>query len=174
MALVRTARDAGSPIKIVEAVVEINDRRKVQMAEKVIAACGGSVEGKTISVLGLTFKPNTDDMRDSPSLVVIPELQKAGASVRAYDPQGMKEAREMMDGVTYCDGPYETMKGADALVIVTEWNAFRALDLKRVKSLLSAPILVDLRNIYNVDEMRDAGFTYYSVGRIPVIEGEAS
>ena len=174
LALVRTARDAGSPIKIVEAVVEINDRRKVQMAEKVIAACGGSVEGKTISVLGLTFKPNTDDMRDSPSLVVIPELQKAGAAIRAYDPQGMKEARGMMEGVTYCDGPYETMEGADALVIVTEWNAFRALDMKRVKSLLSAPILVDLRNIYNVDEMRDAGFTYYSVGRMPVIVETAS
>jgi len=174
LALVRTARDAGSPIKIVEAVVEINERRKVQMAEKVITACGGSVEGKTISVLGLTFKPNTDDMRDSPSLVVIPELQKAGATIRAYDPQGMKEAREMMEGVTYCDGPYETMEGADALVIVTEWNAFRALDLKRVKSLLSAPILVDLRNIYNVDEMRDAGFTYYSVGRMPVNTVSAS
>ena len=105
---------------------------------------------------------------------MIPELQKAGAAIRAYDPQGMKEARGMMEGVTYCDGPYETMEGADALVIVTEWNAFRALDMKRVKSLLSAPILVDLRNIYNVDEMRDAGFTYYSVGRMPVIVETAS
>jgi UDPglucose 6-dehydrogenase len=171
LALVRTARDAGAPIRIVETVVDINERRKVLMSEKVIAACGGSVEGKTIAVLGLTFKPNTDDMRDSPSLIVIPELQKAGATIRAYDPQGMKEAREMMGEVTYCEGPYETMEGADALVIVTEWNAFRALDLKRVKTLLSAAIMVDLRNIYNAEEMREAGFTYYSIGRSPVIVG---
>jgi UDPglucose 6-dehydrogenase len=171
LALVRTARDAGAPIRIVETVVDINERRKVQMSEKVIAACGGSVDGKTIAILGLTFKPNTDDMRDSPSLVVIPELQKAGAAIRAYDPQGMKEARELMGEVTYCEGPYETMEGADALVIVTEWNAFRALDLKRVKSLLSAPIMVDFRNIYNVEELREAGFTYYSIGRSPVIAG---
>ncbi|MFT5438491.1 MAG: UDPglucose 6-dehydrogenase, partial [Alphaproteobacteria bacterium] len=161
----------GAPIRIVETVVDINERRKVQMSEKVIAACGGSVDGKTIAILGLTFKPNTDDMRDSPSLVVIPELQKAGAAIRAYDPQGMKEARELMGEVTYCEGPYETMEGADALVIVTEWNAFRALDLKRVKSLLSAPIMVDFRNIYNVEELREAGFTYYSIGRSPVIAG---
>lgn len=172
LALVRTARDAGAPIRIVETVVDINERRKVQMSEKVIAACGGSVDAKTIAVLGLTFKPNTDDMRDSPSLVVIPELQKAGATIRAYDPQGMKEAREMMGEVIYCEGPYETMEGADALVIVTEWNAFRALDLKRVKMLLSAPIMVDLRNIYNVEEMREAGFTYYSIGRSPVTAGQ--
>jgi UDPglucose 6-dehydrogenase len=173
LALVRTARDSGSPIRIVETVVDINDRRKIQMSEKVIEACGGSVDGKTIAVLGLTFKPNTDDMRDSPSLVVVPKLQKAGATVRAYDPQGMKEAREMLDGVVFCDGPYETMEGADALVIVTEWNAFRALDLKRVRTLLSSPVLVDLRNIYNPEEMREAGFTYYSIGRSPVI-AEAS
>jgi UDPglucose 6-dehydrogenase len=171
LALVRTARGAGAPIRIVETVVDINERRKVQMSKKVIAACGGSVDGKTIAILGLTFKPNTDDMRDSPSLVVIPELQKAGAAIRAYDPQGMKEARELMGEVTYCEGPYETMEGADALVIVTEWNAFRALDLKRVKSLLSAPIMVDFRNIYNVEELREAGFTYYSIGRSPVIAG---
>jgi UDPglucose 6-dehydrogenase len=171
LALVRTARDAGAPIRIVETVVDINERRKAQMSEKVIAACGGSVNGKTIAILGLTFKPNTDDMRDSPSLVVIPELQKAGAAIRTYDPQGMKEARELMGELTYCEGPYETMEGADALVIVTEWNAFRALDLKRVKSLLSAPVMVDFRNIYNVEELREAGFTYYSIGRSPVIAG---
>lgn len=165
LALVQTAKDAGAPIRIVETVVDINEKRKTQMAEKVVAACGGSVANKTVAVLGLTFKPDTDDMRDSPSLVIVPELQKAGASIQAYDPQGMKEAAHLFEDVVFCEGPYETMQGADVLVIVTEWNAFRALDFERVKSLLKTPILVDLRNIYNLEDMKRAGFTYYSVGR---------
>jgi UDPglucose 6-dehydrogenase len=171
LALVKTARDSGSPIRIVETVVDINESRKAEMARKVIDACGGSVAGKTIAVLGLTFKPNTDDMRESPSLVIVSNLQKAGASIRAYDPQGMKEAAALLDGVAFCKGPYETMEGADALLIVTEWNAFRALDMDRVKGLLRSPVLVDLRNIYNPREMEQAGFTYYSVGRAPAGAG---
>lgn len=168
LALVKTAQDSSAPIRIVETVLEINEARKGEMAEKVITACGGSVQGKTIALLGLTFKPNTDDMRDSPSLVIISKLQEAGATIRAYDPQGMEEAGTLVENVTFCSEPYETMDGADALVIVTEWNAFRALDLNRVRSLLSKPIMVDLRNIYNPREMEQAGFVYYSVGRRPI------
>ena len=171
LALVKTARDAGSPVHIVETVVEINETRKAAMAQKVVEACGGSVAGKAIAILGLTFKPNTDDMRDSPSLAIIASLMQDGAAIRAYDPQGMKEAAALLDGVTFCSGTYETMEGADALVIVTEWNAFRALDFKRVKSLLRNPVLVDLRNIYQPREMEQAGFTYFSVGRAPVGAG---
>lgn len=165
LALVHTARDVGAPLRIVEAVVEINDRRKKQMAERVIKACGGSLAGKTVAVLGVTFKPNTDDMRDSPSLDIIPAMQKAGASVRAFDPEGMTEAREMIEGVEWCEESYETMGGADALVIITEWNAFRGLDFERVKSLLNKPVLIDLRNIYNPDEMAAAGIDYHCLGR---------
>lgn len=169
LALVQTARDFDAPLKIIEAVVQVNEERKHQMADKIIAAAGGSVDGKTIAVLGLTFKPNTDDMRDSPSLAIVPALQQAGATVRAFDPQGMEEAREMLPGTVFCDDAYETMEGADALAIVTEWNEFRLLDLERVKGLLSAPLLVDLRNIYKPDEIIKAGFDYYSVGRDPVL-----
>ena len=165
LALVQTAKDAGAPIRIVETVVNVNKERKTKMVGKIIAACGGSVKDKTIAVLGLTFKPDTDDMRDSPSLVVVPELQKAGASIRAFDPKGMREAASLFEKVAFCDGPYETMQDADALVIVTEWNAFRALNLERVKGLLKTPTMVDLRNIYNLDDMRRAGFNYFSVGR---------
>ena len=165
LALVQTAKAAGSPIRIVETVVDINKERKTKMVEKIIAACDGSVADKRIAVLGLTFKPDTDDMRDSPSLVIIPELQKAGATIRAFDPKGMKEATRLFEKVSFFEGPYETMQGADALVIVTEWNVFRALDLERVKGLLKTPTLVDLRNIYNLDEMKRAGFNYFSVGR---------
>ena len=165
LALVQTAKEAGAPIRIVETVVDINEKRKTQIAGKVVAACGGSVADKTIAVLGLTFKPDTDDMRDSPSLVIVPELQKAGAKIQAFDPQGMKEAAHLFDDVVFCEGPYETMQGADVLVIVTEWNAFRALDFTRVKSLLKTPTLVDLRNIYNLDDMKREGFSYFSVGR---------
>lgn len=171
LALVKTARDANAPIRIVETVVSINEARKTAMADKVIEACDGSVEGKTIALLGLTFKPNTDDMRDSPSLAIIGALQKAGASIRAYDPQGMDEAATLLENVKFCEGTYETMEGADALVIVTEWNAFRALDLNRVKTLLTHPVLVDLRNIYNPREMELAGFVYHSVGRSPAGSG---
>jgi UDPglucose 6-dehydrogenase len=167
LALVKTARDSDAPIRIVETVVSINEARKTAMADKIIEACGGSVGGKTIAILGLTFKPNTDDMRDSPSLVIIEALQKTGAKIRAYDPQGIKEAATLLEDVTFCEGPYQTMEGADALVIVTEWNAFRALDLNRVKTLLTHPVMIDLRNIYNPGDMEQAGFEYYSVGRSP-------
>ena len=169
LALVQTAKDVGAPIRIVETVIDINKKRKTKMVEKIINACDGSVAAKTIAVLGLTFKPDTDDMRDSPSLVIVPELQKAGASIRAFDPKGMGEAADLFEKVLFFDGPYEMMEGADALVIVTEWNVFRALDLERVKKLLKTPTLVDLRNIYNLDEMKRAGFNYFSVGREAII-----
>ena len=165
LALVKTAQDFGSPIKIVEAVVEVNERRKLQMADKIIAACGGSVEGKKIAILGLTFKPNTDDMRDSPSLAIVPALVKGGANVHAFDPQGMDEARTMIEGIEWCDGAYEALDGADVVAIVTEWNEFRALDLERMKSTMAHPVMVDLRNIYNPDEMTAAGFDYHCIGR---------
>ncbi|WP_142848297.1 UDP-glucose/GDP-mannose dehydrogenase family protein [Telmatospirillum sp. J64-1] len=165
LALVRTARDKNSPLRIIETVVDINEQRKKRMADKIVAACGGSVAGKTVAVLGLTFKPNTDDMRDSPSLDIIPALQKQGALVRVFDPEGMNEARKLLSDIVYCDNAYDTMDGADALAILTEWNEFRALDLTRVKSLLKRPIMVDLRNIYNPADMAEAGFTYRCVGR---------
>jgi len=165
LALLRTAEQFGSPLRIVQSTVEVNDARKKRMAEKVIEACGGSVAGKTVAVLGLTFKPNTDDMRDAPSLEIVPALQRAGAAIRAFDPEGMDEAKKLLHDVTWCADGYAAMEGADALVIVTEWNEFRALDLPRVKSLLRAPVLVDLRNIYKPSEMAAAGFRYSSVGR---------
>jgi len=165
LALLKTSQDYEAPQRIVEAVVAINDQRKRAMGRKVIAACGGDVRGKTIAILGLTFKPNTDDMRDSPAISVIQTLQDAGATVRAYDPEGMEQAQKVLDNVTYCANAYEAMEGSDALAIVTEWDAFRALDLGRVKSLLSAPILVDLRNIYPRDMVEKAGFSYTAVGR---------
>ncbi|MTJ83125.1 MAG: UDP-glucose/GDP-mannose dehydrogenase family protein [Telmatospirillum sp.] len=165
LALVRTARDRGAPLRIIETVVAINDERKRKMADKVGAACGGSGKGRTIAILGLTFKPNTDDMRDSPSLEIVPALQQAGATVRAFDPEGMEEAKPLLGDVTFCENAYDTMKGADALVILTEWNEFRALDLDRVKSLLKKPVLVDLRNIYSPADMIAQGFHYTSIGR---------
>jgi UDPglucose 6-dehydrogenase len=149
----------------VETVVETNKQRKTRMAEKVIASCGGSVDGKTIAVLGLTFKPNTDDMRDSASLTIVPALQAAGADIRAYDPEGMDEAKKLLNDITWCDDAYETMEAADAIVIITEWNEFRALDLGRAKTLMRTPVMIDLRNIYTPAEMADAGFAYTSVGR---------
>lgn len=165
LALVRTAQDSGSPIKIVETVVSVNDDRKQRMADKVIRACGGSLTGKTVSVLGLTFKPNTDDMRESPSLDIVPALVEAGAEIRVFDPRGMEEARELIDGVTWCETSYDAVEGADVVAILTEWNEFRALDLDRVKSLMKRPCMVDYRNIYNPDEMAAAGFDYSCVGR---------
>jgi len=165
IALVNTAREAGAPTAIVEAVVGVNDRRKQSMAGRVIKACDGDVSGKTIAVLGVAFKPNTDDMRDAPSLDIIPALQQAGATVRAYDPEGMREAREMLDNVVWCEGTYETLEEADVVVIITEWNEFRGLDLSRVKSLLKQPVMVDLRNIYDPSDMKEAGFTYFGIGR---------
>ena len=146
-------------------MVEINDARKKKMADRVIAACGGSVAGKTIAVLGLTFKPNTDDMRDAPALDIIPRLQAEGARVRAFDPAGMGEAKALLENVEYADGPYQTLEGADAVAIVTEWDEFRALDLERLKTLMNTPIMVDMRNIYPPEEMTAAGVEYYSIGR---------
>ncbi len=168
LALARTAAQAGAPSRLVETVVDVNETRKRRMTERVIAACGGSVAGRTIAVLGLTFKPNTDDLRESPSLVILPALSEAGAEIRAYDPEGMAEARKLLPGVTFGDSAYEVMAGADALVILTEWNEFRALDPARVKSLMRRPVVVDLRNIYNPADMAAAGFSYTSVGRPPL------
>ncbi len=166
-ALVQTAHDAGAPVTLIERVVAINDDRKAAMADKIIEALSGSVAGKTIAVLGLTFKPNTDDVREAPSLVVVPRLREAGATIRAFDPEGMEEARPLLADVTWCEDSYEAMTGADAVVILTEWNEFRALDLARAKSLLAAPLMIDLRNIYSPDEMMRNGFDYISIGRSP-------
>lgn len=165
LALVRTATDAGSPVRLVETTVEINDARKKAMAERVLAAADGDLQGKTVALLGLTFKPNTDDMRDAPSLDVAPALIAAGATVQAFDPEGMKEAAHLLDGVVFKDGPYEAVEGADVVVILTEWDQFRALDLDRVKMLARQPVMVDLRNVYRPDDMRARGFRYTSIGR---------
>jgi UDPglucose 6-dehydrogenase len=164
LALVQTAQQLGAPSRIVEAVVAVNDRRKLEMAKKIETAFGG-VQGKTIAVLGLTFKPNTDDMRDAPSLVILPYLQKAGATIRAYDPEGCKEAAKHMQ-LDYRKDTYDALAGADGVVILTEWNEFRALDLPRVKAALKQPLMVDLRNIYRPAQMAEAGFRYTSVGRV--------
>jgi UDPglucose 6-dehydrogenase len=165
LALVRTAEAAGAPARIVETVVDVNDRRKARMADKIVDHLGGTVEGKTLAVLGVTFKPNTDDMREAPSLSIVPALRQAGATIRAHDPEGMEEAGKLLAGVTWCDDPYETLQGADALVILTEWNQFRNLDLGRIKQSLRQPVVIDLRNIYDPAEMRAQGFHYACVGR---------
>ncbi|WP_374306763.1 UDP-glucose/GDP-mannose dehydrogenase family protein [Methylocella sp.] len=164
-ALIKTAQDYDAPIRIVETVSAVNDQRKRAMARKVFAAFGGSARGKTIALLGLTFKPNTDDMRDSPAIAVVTALQDGGAKVHAYDPEGMEQAKLVLDGLTYFNDPYSCCAGADALVIVTEWDEFRALDLTRVKSLLTSPVMIDLRNIYDPAEMARRGFAYSDVGR---------
>jgi UDPglucose 6-dehydrogenase len=164
LALLRTSQDAGAPTRIVETVVDVNEARKKEMARKIVHAFGG-VSGKTIAVLGLTFKPNTDDMRDAPSLVILPMLQAEGARIHAYDPEGAKEAATLLPGVELCKDADKALDGADGVVILTEWNEFRALDLARVKSLLKRPLMVDLRNIYRPQLMAEAGFTYVSVGR---------
>jgi UDPglucose 6-dehydrogenase len=165
LALVKTARDANAPISLIEATVEFNDTRKRQMVDRVVAAVGGSVAGKTVAALGLTFKPNTDDMRDSPSLVILPELAKRGARVQAHDPVGIEEAQKLMPELRYCEDAYDAAAGADVLVILTEWNSYRALDLKRIKTLMKAANIVDLRNIYRPDEMAQLGYRYVSLGR---------
>lgn len=165
LALVKTAEDNGAPIRLIETTVAVNDTRKRAMARKVITAVGGDVRGKTIGVLGLTFKPNTDDMRDSPAIAIVQALQDAGAIVRGYDPEGMEAAKAVMPDITYCASAYDVAEGASAVVIVTEWNAFRALDLSRLKAKMEQPVLVDLRNIYREDEVTRAGFAYSSVGR---------
>jgi UDPglucose 6-dehydrogenase len=163
LALVQTAQELNAPTRIVEAVVAVNEARKLAMARKVEAAFGG-LAGKTIAVLGLTFKPNTDDMRDAPSLVIVPYLQAGGATIRAYDPEGAKEARKYLN-IELCHDTYEALEGADGVVILTEWNEFRALDFARVKAALKQPLMVDLRNIYRPGQMQEAGFRYISVGR---------
>ncbi|TDT99415.1 UDP-glucose dehydrogenase [Azorhizobium sp. AG788] len=166
LALTRTAQEAGTPLRIVETVVGVNDVRKLAMAKKVVNILGGDVRGKTAAVLGLTFKPNTDDMRESPAISIIHALLDRGMKIRAFDPEGMEEAKKVLPAdVAYASGPYEAADGADCLVIVTEWDAFRALDFERMRKLLKQPVLVDLRNIYRPDEMAALGFTYESVGR---------
>ncbi|WP_337996954.1 UDP-glucose/GDP-mannose dehydrogenase family protein [Oleispirillum naphthae] len=174
LALVRTAKDYGSPMRLIETTVDINDRRKKALTGRVAAAVGGVLAGKTVAVLGLTFKPNTDDMRDSASLDLVPGLLAAGARVRAFDPEGMAEAKPLLPPeVAYCADAYAAMEGADALVILTEWNAFRSLDLARVKALMAAPVMVDLRNIYDPREMTERGFAYSCVGRPVAASGTA-
>ncbi len=165
LALMRTAEEAGVPSRIVEAVVTVNEDRKRAMAGKIVTACGGDVEGRTLAVLGLTFKPNTDDMRDAPSLNIIPALQRAGARIRAYDPAGLDEAATLLSDIACCADAYDAMDGADAAIILTEWNAFRALDLRRMRGLLRRPLLIDLRNIYQPADLMAEGFTYISIGR---------
>ena len=165
LALLKTAEDFQTPQRIVEATVQVNDSRKRAMGRKVLKAMGGDARGKTVAVLGLTFKPETDDMRDAPSIAVVQALQDAGAKIRAYDPEGMELAKPLMPGVEMCDGPYVAAEGASALVIVTEWSEFRALDLNRMANVMTDKVLVDLRNIYPAREIAKAGFSYTGVGR---------
>jgi UDPglucose 6-dehydrogenase len=167
-ALLKTAQDHGVALRIVEAVASVNDQRKRAMARKVVAALDGSVRGKTVAVLGLTFKPNTDDTRDSPAIPLIAALQDQGATVRAYDPAGMEQAKPQLKGVQFCSGAYAAAEGAHAIVIATEWEQFRALDLNRLKTVMAQPVIVDLRNIYRADEMKRAKFKYVAVGRAGV------
>jgi UDPglucose 6-dehydrogenase len=165
LALIKTAQDHGTQLRVVETVVAVNDQRKRAMARKVVAAVGGSVRGKTVAVLGLTFKPNTDDTRDSPAIPLITALHDLGAVVRSYDPAGMGQVRAVLPTVTYCDSPYSAAESAAAIVIATEWGEFRSLDLVRLKSIMKRPVIVDLRNICNVDEMKRLKFQYLAVGR---------
>ena len=165
LALVTTARAAGAPLRIVETVVDVNTTRKRAMAERIIAVCDGTVAGKTIAILGLTFKPNTDDMRDAPSLDIVPALLAAGARIRAFDPEGLPEACALMPDILACEDAYDAMRGADAVVILTEWNEFRALDIARMKAALARPVMIDLRNVYSPEDMTAAGLHYVSVGR---------
>ncbi len=169
LALVKMAEDAGMRSRIVESVVLSNDLRKYRMTEKIVDTCGGYVSGKTIAILGLTFKPGTDDMRDSSSLVIIPELLNEGAKIKVYDPQGMNEAKKLLGGdIAWCANAYEAMEKADVLVLLTEWNEFMRLDLEKVKTLLKSPLIIDLRNIYKREEMKKAGIRYISIGRSAV------
>ena len=166
LALMRTAQDYGAPSRLVEATVAVNDARKSHMAMRVISACGGSVRGKTVAVLGLTFKPETDDMRDAPSLSIVARLAGDGATIRAFDPEGMQQAKPLLpDNVTYCRDAFDAAQGADALVVITEWNEFRALSPTRLRDAMRGRVLVDLRNVYDPVAMRQAGFQYHCVGR---------
>jgi UDPglucose 6-dehydrogenase len=165
LALAKTAQDYDSPVRLIETTIAVNDTRKRAMGRKVIAAAGGDVRGKKVAVFGLTFKPNTDDMRDSPAIAVVQTLQDAGAIISGYDPEGMENARQMMD-IEFASGPYQAAEGADVAVLVTEWNEFRALDLERLKSVMKSPILVDLRNVYRAREVEAHGFAYTGVGKV--------
>lgn len=165
LALMHTAREAGAPLTLVEAGVAFNEARKRQMADRILAALGDKPRGKRVAILGLTFKPNTDDMREAPSLTILPRLRAEGVEVLAHDPAGMAEARKLMPDITYCDEAYQTLAGADALVLLTEWNAYRAMDLGRMRALMRHPLVIDLRNVYRSREMRKAGFDYLSLGR---------
>jgi UDPglucose 6-dehydrogenase len=165
LALIKTAQDHGTQLRIVETVSAVNEQRKRTMARKVVAALGGSIRGKTIAVLGLTFKQNTDDTRDSPALPLITALQDLGADVRSYDPAGMEQAKPKLPSVIYCSSSYEAATGADAVVIATEWEQFRALDLTRLREVMAQPLIIDLRNVYRPEEMKRANFRYVSVGR---------
>ena len=165
LALLKTAEDFQAPLRIVEAVVKVNDSRKRAMGRKIIQALGGDARGRTVALLGLTFKPNTDDMRDAPSLAIVQALLDAGARVRAYDPEGMDQARPLMRDVEFASGPYEAAEEADAVVLVTEWDVFRALDLKRLASRMAQPIFVDLRNVYPTEDLLEAGFSWHGIGR---------
>src|ERR671934_1963444 len=169
-ALIKTAQDHDVPMRILEATETVNETRKRAMARKVSAAFAGVLRGKTVAVLGLTFKPNTDDMREAPSIPLITALQDMGAKVRVYDPVGMEQARQMLADVTYCQGPYDCVEDADAAVIVTEWEQFRALDLERLRDLMACPVIVDLRNIYCPEDMKKHGFAYASIGRAPTFQ----
>ncbi|WP_374374121.1 UDP-glucose/GDP-mannose dehydrogenase family protein [Dongia sp.] len=164
-ALMHTAREVGAPLSLVEATVSYNEARKSDMAERVLALLDGNAKGKRVAILGLTFKPNTDDMREAPSLTILPRLRAAGIEVTAHDPAGMEEARKLMPDVIYCEDAYETLAGADALVLLTEWNAYRGMDIRRMHGLMRQPLVIDLRNVYRSREMRRAGFTYHSLGR---------
>ena len=170
-ALIKTAQDHDAPMRIVEAVLAVNENRKRAMARKVASVFGGTLRGKTVSVLGLTFKPNTDDMRESPSIPLITALQDLGAKIRAYDPEGMEQSKTELSDICYCDGPYSCADGADALVIVTEWEQFRALDLDRLKRAMACPVIIDLRNIYQPQDVIAHGFRYESVGRNTQTDG---
>ncbi|MCA3582448.1 MAG: UDP-glucose/GDP-mannose dehydrogenase family protein [Methylocystis sp.] len=165
LALIKTAQDHGAPTRIIETVASVNGQRKRAMARRVINAMGGEVRGKRIAILGLTFKPNTDDMRDAPSLVIIQGLQDHGAKIVAFDPEGMEQARQILSNVEYAPNPEACIRDADALVIVTEWEEFRGLDMRRIKDLLRTPVVIDLRNIYAPDEVRKHGLSYFSIGR---------
>lgn len=168
LALVQTAKQYHSPISIVDAVVDYNEQRKAHMAEKIVAACGGTVQGKTIAILGVAFKPNTDDMRDAPSLTIIPSLQEKGALIRAYDPAAMGHAKVLLPEVMWCSDAYEAVQSADCTVFLTEWNEFRSIQWERFKSQVTHPLVVDLRNIYKLSEMKESGIRYVSLGR-PVV-----
>ena len=166
LALVRTAQEYGTPCRIVEAVVEVNAAQKARMVQKIRRALGGSEAGKSLGVLGLSFKPETDDMRDSPSLAILPPLLEKGARVRAHDPQAMHEAKKLLpEGIEYCEDVYDVFDGVDAVVVMTEWNVYRGLDLDRMREAMAGKVVVDLRNVYEPSEMRERGFEYHGVGR---------